>query len=73
MRQSIERAIMNQSRTIRLPAHVVKELNVVLRALRHLETHAPAGGREPSLDDVAHLLGKPVEAVRSGSALTRSA
>ena len=37
---------MNQSRTIRLPAHVVKELNVVLRALRHLETHAPAGGRE---------------------------
>ena len=60
IRQSIERAIMNQSRTIRLPAHVVKELNVVLRALRHLETHAPAGGRDPSLEDVAHLLGKPV-------------
>ena len=51
---------MNQSRTIRLPAHVVKELNVVLRALRHLETHAPAGGHDPSLEDVAHLLGKPV-------------
>jgi RNA polymerase nonessential primary-like sigma factor len=63
IRQSIERAIMNQSRTIRLPAHVVKELNVVLRALRHLETHAPAGGCDPSLDDVAHLLGKPVAAV----------
>jgi len=63
IRQSIERAIMNQSRTIRLPAHVVKELNVVLRALRHLETHAPAGGHDPSLDDVAHLLGKPVAAV----------
>jgi RNA polymerase nonessential primary-like sigma factor len=47
IRQSIERAIMNQSRTIRLPAHVVKELNVVLRALRHLETHAP-GGQDPS-------------------------
>jgi RNA polymerase nonessential primary-like sigma factor len=60
IRQSIERAIMNQSRTIRLPAHVVKELNVVLRALRHLETHAPPGGRDPSLEDVAHLLGKPV-------------
>ena len=40
IRQSIERAIMNQSRTIRLPAHVVKELNVVLRALRHLERTA---------------------------------
>lgn len=60
IRQSIERAIMNQSRTIRLPAHVVKELNVVLRALRHLETHAPPGGHDPSLEDVAHLLGKPV-------------
>jgi RNA polymerase nonessential primary-like sigma factor len=60
IRQSIERAIMNQSRTIRLPAHVVKELNVVLRALRHLETHAPPGGHDPSLEDVAHLLGKEV-------------
>lgn len=60
IRQSIERAVMNQSRTIRLPAHVVKELNLVLRALRHLETHAPAGGREATLEDAAHLLGKPV-------------
>jgi RNA polymerase nonessential primary-like sigma factor len=59
IRQSIERAVMSQSRTIRLPTHVVKELNVVLRALRHLETHAPASGRDATLDDVAHLLGKP--------------
>jgi RNA polymerase nonessential primary-like sigma factor len=64
IRQSIERAIMNQSRTIRLPAHVVKELNVVLRAMRHLETHAPAGGPDPSLEDVAHLLGKDVADVQ---------
>jgi RNA polymerase nonessential primary-like sigma factor len=65
IRQSIERAIMNQSRTIRLPAHVVKELNIVLRALRHLETHGMLGeNREPTLDDVAHLLGRPVEQVR---------
>jgi RNA polymerase nonessential primary-like sigma factor len=65
IRQSIERAIMNQSRTIRLPAHVVKELNIVLRALRHLETHGVIGeDREPTLDDVAHLLGKPVANVR---------
>ena len=63
IRQAVERAIMNQSRTIRLPAHVVKELNVVLRALRYLETHAPADGRETSLEDVAHLLGKPVAEV----------
>jgi len=60
IRQSVERAILNQSRTIRVPAHVVKELNVVLRALRHLETHGPATGREATLDDVAHLLDKSV-------------
>jgi RNA polymerase nonessential primary-like sigma factor len=64
IRQAVERAIMNQSRTIRLPAHVVKELNVVLRALRHLEMHGMQDGRDPSLDDVAYLLGKPVEQVR---------
>jgi RNA polymerase nonessential primary-like sigma factor len=64
IRQAVERAIMNQSRTIRLPAHVVKELNVVLRALRHLEMHGMQDGRDASLDDVAHLLGKPVEQVR---------
>jgi len=36
IRQTIERAIMNQTRTIRLPIHVVKELNVYLRAAREL-------------------------------------
>lgn len=64
IRQSVERAIMSQSRTIRLPAHVVKELNVVLRALRHLEMHGLPDGREASPDDVAHLIDKPVEEVR---------
>jgi RNA polymerase nonessential primary-like sigma factor len=65
IRQSIERAIMSQSRTIRLPAHVVKELNIVLRALRYLETQGMLNeGRDPTADDVAHLLGKPVEQVR---------
>ena len=65
IRQAVERAIMNQSRTIRLPAHVVKELNVVLRALRHLEMHAQPDGREATLEDVAFLLDKPIEKVRS--------
>jgi len=64
IRQAVERAIINQSRTIRLPAHVVKELNVVLRALRHLEMHGLPDGREPTVDDVAHLLDKPVAQVR---------
>ena len=60
IRQAVERAILNQARTIRVPAHVVRELNVVLRALRHLETHMPVDGREATLEDVAHLLDKPV-------------
>ena len=64
IRQAVERAIMNQSRTIRLPAYLVKEINVVLRALRYLEMHGQPDGREASLDDVAHLLDKPVEQVR---------
>jgi RNA polymerase nonessential primary-like sigma factor len=61
IRQSIERAIMYQSRTIRLPVHVIKELNTVLRAMRHLETHSD---REPSAEDVAHLVDLPVHEVR---------
>ncbi|HEY4138598.1 MAG TPA: RNA polymerase sigma factor RpoS [Casimicrobiaceae bacterium] len=63
IRQSIERAVMNQSRTIRLPANIVKEMNVVLRAMRHLETHAPAGERDTTLEDVAHLLGKGIDEI----------
>jgi RNA polymerase nonessential primary-like sigma factor len=62
IRQNIERAIMNQSRTIRLPVHVIKELNLVLRAKRHLEAHAE---REASIEDIAHLLDKPADEVRS--------
>jgi RNA polymerase nonessential primary-like sigma factor len=61
IRQSIERAIMNQSRTIRLPVHVIKELNVYLRASRHLESQA---GREPTLEEIAHLVDRPVSDVR---------
>ena len=63
IRQNIERAIMNQSRTIRLPVHVVKELNVVLRALRRLEVE---GNDDPGaeLAAVARLLDRPVEEVR---------
>lgn len=61
IRQNIERAIMNQSRTIRLPVHIIKELNVCLRAFRHLESR---GGQDPTVDDVAHLVGKTPDEVR---------
>ena len=61
IRQNIERAIMNQSRTIRLPVHVIKEINVVLRARRHLEASAE---REPRIEDIAHLLGRDPDEIR---------
>ncbi len=61
IRQNIERAIMNQSRTIRLPVHIIKELNIYLRAKRHLETH---GVTDASSDDIAALTGHSVEDVR---------
>ena len=63
VRQNIERAIMNQSRTIRLPIHVVKELNLVLRALRKLESKAHPEGMTDA-DAVAEMLDRPVEEVR---------
>jgi RNA polymerase nonessential primary-like sigma factor len=66
IRQNIERAIMNQSRTIRLPVHVVKELNSVLRAMRHLEA---SSARETTAEEIAQLLDKPVEEVRQVLAL----
>ena len=60
IRQTIERAIMNQTRTIRLPIHVVKELNVYLRAAREL---AQKLDHEPTAEEIALHVGKPVEDV----------
>lgn len=61
IRQTIERAIMNQTRTIRLPIHVVKELNVYLRAARELTQKLD---HEPSAEEIAALLDKPVGEVK---------
>ncbi|WP_026973142.1 RNA polymerase sigma factor RpoS [Aliagarivorans marinus] len=60
IRQTIERAIMNQTRTIRLPIHVVKELNVYLRTAREL---AHSLDHEPTAEEIAEKLDKPVEDV----------
>ncbi len=61
IRQNIERAIMNQSRTIRLPVHVIKQLNVYLRIRRRLEA---LHGCEPTADEIAAEAGAPVAEVR---------
>ncbi len=61
IRQTIERALMNQTRTIRLPIHVVKELNVYLRAARHFSQTLD---REPSAEEIARYVDKPIEDVK---------
>ncbi|EAO2523526.1 RNA polymerase sigma factor RpoS [Salmonella enterica] len=76
IRQTIERAIMNQTRTIRLPIHIVKELNVYLRTARELShklDHEPSAeeiaeqldkpDHEPSAEEIAEQLDKPVDDV----------
>jgi RNA polymerase nonessential primary-like sigma factor len=62
IRQAVERAILVQTRVVRLPVHVVRELHQILRAQRHLETEAGGHGKV-RVEDIAHLLGRPLEEV----------
>ena len=61
IRQTIERAIMNQTRTIRLPIHVAKELNVYLRAARALSQRLD---QRPTAEEIAEMLDRPVADVK---------
>jgi RNA polymerase nonessential primary-like sigma factor len=65
IRQSIERAIMHQARLVRLPVHVVRELNQVLRARRSIESDAVAAGngRAVRVEDIAAAVGRPASEV----------
>ena len=60
IRQTIERAIMDQTRTIRLPIHIVKEMNTYLKAQRYLEQ---TFDYEPTAQDIADYMDKPLEKV----------
>jgi RNA polymerase nonessential primary-like sigma factor len=79
IRQSVERAVMNQGRVIRLPVHVVRELQQVLRARRTLENDpkfalASRGfeGEGVRVEDVAALLGRDVQDVAELLALAET-
>ncbi|MBN2885603.1 MAG: RNA polymerase sigma factor RpoS [Chromatiaceae bacterium] len=61
IRQTIERAIMNQTRTVRLPIHVVKEINVYLKAARQLSQTLD---HEPTTEEIAGLLDRPIQDVK---------
>lgn len=60
IRQTIERAIMNQSRTVRLPIHVLKDINACLRAIRKLQS---CGAHAPSSVAIARYLKREPEEV----------
>jgi RNA polymerase nonessential primary-like sigma factor len=62
IRQTIERGIMNQTRTIRLPVHILKEINIYLRAARYLSQKLD---HEPTPEEVANLLDKPIADVKA--------
>ena len=60
IRQTIERGIMNQARTVRLPIHIIKEINAVRRTARRLSN---ARETQPTPAEIAEHMGKPVEDV----------
>jgi RNA polymerase nonessential primary-like sigma factor len=72
IRQSIERAIMNQARTVRLPVHMVRELNQILRGKYHLEAQHH-DGKDARAEDIADLVGRSVEDVQDILALSEHA
>lgn len=60
IRQTIERAIMNQTRTIRLPIHIIKEMSIYLKKARQLSQELD---REASAEEVAEATEKPVKVI----------
>jgi len=61
IRQTIERAIMNQARTVRLPIHIIKDINTCLRAARLLRQQ---GDANPTVQDIADHLQRDASEVQ---------
>ena len=68
IRQAIERALVNQSRTIRLPVHVSDDINRMLKNTRSL---SQALQREPSVQEIAEAMNAKVHYVRRLMTLLR--
>jgi RNA polymerase primary sigma factor len=60
IRQSVQRAVANHARTIRVPVHVVERQQKLSRAARRLEVEL---GREPTKDELAEATGLPMQHV----------
>jgi RNA polymerase nonessential primary-like sigma factor len=61
IKQSVERALLNQTRTIRVPIHVLKELNLYLRTAAELRKQ---NNCDPSPEEVAKKLNKPIKDIK---------
>ena len=72
IRQGIEHAIMSQARTVRLPTHIMRELNQILRAKYHLDARR-SDGKGAAIEDIAHLVGRPAEEVQDILSLSEQA
>ncbi len=68
IKQSIERAIVNQTRTIRLPVHIAEIVNSYMRSMRQL---TQVLGRDPQIEEIAKKMKVTVEKVRSISQVVR--
>jgi len=68
IKQSIERAIVNQTRTIRLPVHIAEIVNAYMRAMRQLTQSL---GRDPQIEEIATKMKVTIEKVRSISQVVR--
>ena len=66
IRQTIERGIMNQGRTVRLPIHVQKELNIYLRAAKEFTKTLD---HDPTPEEIAELIDQPIEEIQRVMAL----
>jgi len=68
IRQSITRALADQSRTIRIPVHMIETINKIIRVSRELVQEL---GREPFPDEIAERVGFCVDKVRKALRITR--
>ena len=62
IRQSIERALMNQTRIVRLPIHITKEISRCLRLTRNLLDEQ---GRPAAVAELSAMMGRPLQELRS--------
>ena len=61
IRQAISRSLADQSRTIRVPVHMIETIGKIVRTSRQMLTEI---GREPTPEELAQKLGMPLEKVR---------